>query len=221
MTTPAPRFLLHPNVRTPGEGIWFGVPAGFVDLPLDALLAPQGSPRGEDSCRVLASFLASTPNEAIRHQFVVHLATAKQMFRSLCADRLVHCSLGLHRDDTGEDGRGALLSLFTIAWLDTAWAPRGVTAARSVAQPEGHAYIEYAELSCGPATFSESVRTPTSELGLSQEPLLQIHGHLPHPDGKSLVVLTLSTAALAYREHYRAILRQIAELFSFESPLAG
>ncbi|MFJ3302729.1 hypothetical protein ACIPSA_06365 [Streptomyces sp. NPDC086549] len=204
-----------------GEGIWFATPPGFTSLPLDALLAPQASAKAEESREVLAAVLAAAPDDVVRQQVLADLANALRLFHTLRAEGTVYLSLGLHRDDISERHGDALLSLFTITWVDTAWAPRGVTAARSVAQAEGHTNIEYAELPCGPATFSESVLTPTDESGLAQKPLLQIHGHLPHPDGRSLAVLTLSTIAAVHREHYRVILRQIAELVSFNDPFAS
>ncbi|MFJ8993251.1 hypothetical protein ACIRQH_23000 [Streptomyces sp. NPDC102279] len=49
---------------------------------------------------------------------------------------------------------------------------------------------------------------------------MQIHAHLPHPDGRSLAILTLSTVSVVHREHYRAVLREIAGLVSFDDPLA-
>lgn len=49
--------------------------------------------------------------------------------------------------------------------------------------------------------------------------MLQIYAYLPHPDCKRMAILMLSTTAMARREQYREILRQIAELTSFESPL--
>ena len=49
---------------------------------------------------------------------------------------------------------------------------------------------------------------------------VQFHAHLPHPDCKRLAVFTLSTTAVGRREQYRAILRHIAALATFESPLA-
>ncbi|MFE9606976.1 hypothetical protein [Streptomyces sp. NPDC006012] len=163
--------------------------------------------------------LASAPDDGIRRQFAANLADVLRMFHVLSREGMVHCSLGLHRDDTGQgDGGGVLLSLFTIAWMGTAWGPRGVTAARAVASAEGHTHIDYAELPCGPATFSETVRTPTLESGLPGRPLLQIHAHLPHPDGTSLALLTLSTTAVVLRESYRLVLRQMAELVSFDDP---
>ncbi|TLS42920.1 hypothetical protein FE633_28405 [Streptomyces montanus] len=218
MTTSPPQFLLHPSVNAPGEGIWFATPAGFTDLPLEALVAPLGAPEAKTSAEALSYLLASAPDEMIRQRFIAQLATAQRMFHALQAEGTVHCSLGLHRDDTGDGDGGALLSLFTITWVGIARSPRGATAARAVATAERHTHVEYAELPCGPATFSETVRTATGESGLPQDPLLQIHAHLPHPDGASLALLTLSTTAVAHREHYRAFLRHIANLVSFESP---
>ncbi|MFC9679969.1 hypothetical protein [Streptomyces sp. NPDC056948] len=111
--------------------------------------------------------------------------------------------------------------MFTITWVETAWAPRTVTAARAVATAEGHTRIEYVELPSGPATFSETLRRPTLESGLPQQPLLQAHAHIPHPDGRLLAVFTLSTTAVGHRESYRAVLQQIAGLISFEDPFAS
>jgi hypothetical protein len=134
----------------------------------------------------------------------------------------VHCSIGLHRndvDETGASGSHPLLSFFTISWRDTAVAPRGVTSARAVTSTDGHTGIEFLELPCGPATISETTLKPSAESGLPQQPLIQIHGHLPHPDCKRLAVLTVSTTSVAGRAEYRAILQQIAETVSFENPL--
>lgn len=218
MATLAPHFQIHRSAKEPGEGIWFAVPAGFTMLPLEALLAPQDSAQAERSWAILAPLLASAPNEATRLQFMAQLADEQRLLHTLYAKGAVHCAVGLHRDDTGEGDGGALLSMFTITWVDTAWAPRGVTAGRAVAKAEGHTNIEYAELACGPTTFSEAVLTPTRDSALPQRSLLQIHAYVPYPDGRSLANLTLSTTSVAHRPHYRAILRQIAEMVSFEDP---
>ncbi|MFE7976412.1 hypothetical protein [Streptomyces shenzhenensis] len=102
--------------------------------------------------------------------------------------------------------------------MDTSWAPRGVTAARAVTTAEGHGNVAYDELGCGPVAFSETLRTPTSHSGLPQLPLLQIYAHVPHPDGTSLVLLTLSTTATSHRDTYRTLLRRITERVAFEDP---
>jgi hypothetical protein len=96
-----------------------------------------------------------------------------------------------------------------------------VAAARAVTGREGHAHLEFAELPCGPAGFSETTRAPAQDSGLPPYPLLQLHAHLPHPDCRRMAVLTLSTTSPARREQYRAVVRQIAASVSFEDPRAG
>jgi hypothetical protein len=219
MTTPASRPAIHPSVTESGEGIWFATPAGFVHLPLKALLSP-GSPEPGVARDVWAPLLQSAPDELSRQRIVSQLIVVVRMLRSAVAEGTVHGSLGLHHDDSGDGDESALLSLFTITWVKTTWAPRGVTAARAGVTADGHTNVEYAEVPCGPATFSEMIWVPAAHSGLPPEPLLQIYAHLPHPDGTSLAVLTLGTTAVAQREQYRALLRQIAETVSFEDPFA-
>lgn len=221
MTT-APHFVVADSARDPDADIWFAEPAGFTALPLDSLLAPPGSPSADELRSVFAPFLDTAPNEAMRQQFVAQLAAGRPLLGGLREVGTVHCSIGLHRDDVddADSGKGQpLLSLFTLTWRDTAVAVRAVTAARAVTEAERHAHIEYLELPCGPVTFSETVRAPAADSGLPRLPLLQIHAHLPHPDCKRLIVLTLSATAVHRREQYRAILRQIAETVSFDNPL--
>ncbi|WP_234048401.1 hypothetical protein [Streptomyces liliifuscus] len=218
----APTVILTDSVNDPEAELWFAEPAGFTSLPLDGLLPEPGSPAADTLRTAVAPFLDAAPNEMVRQQFISHFASGQQLLWALREVGTVHCSIGLHRDDVDEAGMNSgqpLLSLFTLSWRDTAVAPRGVTAARALAVNEGRTHIEYLELPCGPATFSESVCTPSADSGLPQLSLLQVHAHLPHPDCKRLVVLTLSTTAVARREQYRAVLQQIAETVSFDDPL--
>ncbi|WP_369259840.1 hypothetical protein [Streptomyces sp. R35] len=221
MTT-APHFVVADSARDPDADIWFAEPEGFTPIPLGALLTPPGSPDADHLRAVLAPFLDAAPDEKARQEFIAQMARGRQLLGALSEVGTVHCSIGLHRDDIDDAGNASgqpLLSLFTLSWRDTAVAARSVTAARAVSAAEGHTHVEYFELACGPATFSETVRTPATESGLRQWPLLQIHAHLPHPDCTRLVVLTLSTTAVARREQYRAILRQIAGTVGFDNPL--
>lgn len=215
-------FVLHNSVNDPQAELWFAELAGFTALPFEAFLSAPGSPAA-DSLRVaIAPFLDSAPNDLVRQQFIANVASGQQLLGALREIGTVHCSIGLHRDDVGETGASGnhpLLSFFTISWRDTAVAPRGVTAARAVTSTDGHTGIEFLELPCGPATISETTLKPSIESGLPQQPLIQIHAHLPHPDCKRLAVLTVSTTAVARRAEYRAILQQIAETVSFENPL--
>ncbi|MDX3456962.1 hypothetical protein PV396_34280 [Streptomyces sp. ME02-8801-2C] len=220
MKTPA--FVLHDSVNDPQAELWFAQPAGFTDLPFKVFLSEPGSPAADNLRAAVAPFLDSAPNELVRQQFIANVASGQQLLGALHEVGTVHCSIGLHRDDVDDAGANIgqpLLSFFTISWRDTAVSPRGVTAARAVTSAVGHTRIEFLELPCGPATLSESTLSPPAESGLSQQPLLQVHAHLPHPDCKRMAVLTVSTTAVARRAEYRGILQQIAETVSFENPL--
>lgn len=220
MKTPA--FVLHDSVNDPQAELWFAEPAGFTALPFEAFLSEPGSSAADNLRVAVAPILDSAPNELVRQQFIANVASGQQLLGTLREIGTVHCSVGLHRDDV--DSRGVstgqpLLSFFTISWRDTAVAPRGVTAARAVTTADGHTGVEFLELPCGPATLSETTLIPSVESGLPQQPLLQIHAHLPHPDCKRMAVAVLSTTAVARKAEFRAILQQIAETVSFENPL--
>jgi hypothetical protein len=216
-----PRVIVDNSVNAPDTGIWFAVPGGFTELPIDVLLAPPVSAEADRLRETLAPLVEAIPDDLTRQQFIAQLASGQQLLRALREVGTVHCSLGVHRDDV-EGGSGATLhSLFTVSWRDIAWAPRSVSAARAVATNDEHSHIEYLDLPSGPASMGETVRVPMPESGLPPTPLLQIFAYLPHPDCKRMAVLMLNTTAVERREQYREILRQIAELTSFESPLAG
>ncbi|MGW6061964.1 hypothetical protein [Streptomyces sp. NPDC055189] len=216
----APGFIIDESALNADADIWFAEPAGFTAIPVHALLNPPDSP-GADALRdVIAPILDSLQDDSARQQFLIQLARGQQLLAALAEVGTTHCSIGLHRDDVSAGNTsGFLLSLFTISWRDIATASPAVTAARAVAGAEGHTSIEYLELPCGPASFSELVRTPNAESGLPQTPLLQIFAHLPHPDGKRLVSLTLGTTAVSRRAEYRSLLHHIAENVSFVDPL--
>ncbi|WP_028804700.1 hypothetical protein [Streptomyces sp. 142MFCol3.1] len=216
MTT-ASYLAVADSARDPDADVWFAEPAGFVAVPMGALLSAPDVRDGKVR-RALAPLLDAAPDEMARQVFLAHLAQGQQLLGALGEVGTVHCSIGLHRDDV-VGGGSSLLSLFTVSWKQTAVASRGATAARAVATAEGHTRIEYVELPCGPAALSETTLTPSACSGLPRVPLLQIHAYVPHPDCRRLVVLTMSTTATAYREQYRLILRQMAELVSFDDPL--
>ncbi|MEV0319177.1 hypothetical protein ACIBKX_06600 [Streptomyces sp. NPDC050658] len=221
MTSAIPHFILHESAQDPNADVWFVEPAGFTALPIDILLASQDSLAAERFRTALVPLLGAAPSDAARQQLIAQLASGQQMMAALREAGTVHCSVGLHRDDLsgGESGdRPPLLSLLTLTWRNITTAPPAVTAARAVAKAEGHTRIAYLELPCGPASISETIRMPSPESGLPQQPLLQVHAHLPHPEGKHLVVLSLATGAVTRREQYRAILDQMAELISFDDP---
>lgn len=217
------KFVVEDSARDPNTDIWFAVPPGFKEVPLENIIAPHGSPAAQKMKEAWTTLLDSATDPVLRQQLTARIAQVQQFLVALIEVGTVHCSLGLHRDDANDREVAAeavpLLSLFTIAWRGTAWAPPGVTAARAIATAGGHSGIEYLELPCGPASISETVRQAPAESGLPQEPLLQIHAHLPHPDGKRLALLTLSTTAVTQREDFRGMLQQICGMVSFENPL--
>ncbi|MEV5866512.1 hypothetical protein AB0L79_07695 [Streptomyces tendae] len=217
-TVSSTAIIAHESLQDPYAELWFAEPAGFVSLPLTALLAAPETPAADRLHAAAAPLLASAPDEMARQQFIALLASGQRMLGALREFGTVHCSVGLHRDDVG-GGAQPLLSLFTITWRDTAMAPRAATAARAVTESAGHRHIEYLELSCGPLTISEVLRRPAADSGLPRFPLLQVHAHLPHPDCKRLVVLTISSTAVARREEYRALLKGIVETVRFEDPM--
>ncbi|MFD5814519.1 hypothetical protein [Streptomyces sp. NPDC127038] len=221
MTT-APHFTVADSAADPEAEIWFAEPAGFTAVPLDALLPAPDSPEADGLRDALGPFLRAAPDESVRRRFVETFGQGQRLLGALREEGTVHCSIGLHRDDVGGDAvrdAAPLLSFFTVSWRATAVAPRAVTAARAVSGPDAGTLVEYAELPCGPVTFSETVRVPADVEGVPRVALAQFRAHLPHPDCKRLVVLALSTAAVGHREQYRAVLRRIAALVSFEDPL--
>ncbi|MFJ6832188.1 hypothetical protein [Streptomyces sp. NPDC091209] len=221
--TAAPHFAVAESAEDPDADVWFAEPAGFTAVPLDALLPAPDSSGADDLRTALAPLLQAAPDEVARQQFIAQFTQGQQLLGALREAGTVHCSIGLHRDDVDEAAASSigrpLLSFFTVSWRATAVSPRAVTAARAVSGLDAQARIEYVELPCGPATFSETVHTPRAADCLPQTPLVQFRAHLPHPDCKRLAVLTLSTTAVGRREQYRAILRHIAALVTFDNPL--
>jgi hypothetical protein len=222
MTT-AHRFTVADSAEDPDADIWFAEPAGFTAVPLDALLPVPGSRAADDLRTALAPILDVVLDGVVRQRFIAQFAQGQQLLGALTEAGTVHCSIGLHRDDVDAGAASCgrpLLSFFTVSWRATAVSPRAVTAARAVSGLDAQARIEFAELPCGPVTFSETVHTPGVVSGIPQTPLVQFRAHLPHPDCRRLAVFTLSTAAVGRSEQYRAILRRIAALASFDNPLS-
>ncbi|CAL9568755.1 hypothetical protein SUDANB176_04795 [Streptomyces sp. enrichment culture] len=215
--------ILDDSFNDPHAALWFLEPAGFTALPLSALLPSPDTRAANDLRAAVAPLLDAVPDDGTRQHFIAQFATAQRLLAALREVGTVHCSIGLHRDDVGDvsvaNGRGPLFSLFTVSWREAGVAPRGVTAARAVTSVDGHTQIEFVELPCGPAAFSETAPAPAPGSGLPQQPLLQVHAYLPHPDCRRLAVLTLTTTAPGRRDEYRAILRLIAESVSFGDPL--
>lgn len=207
--------FIDPSARILDADIWFALPAGFVPLPLDGLVQPTEILKGAGTTRLPRTLVEVLDFVDGRQQLVSLLPPVQRMFQVLADSGVIHCSVGLHRDDEGD---GSLLpSLFTLSWTATAWAPRGVTAARIAAGLLDARHAEVLDLPCGPASLAESL--VSSEVTDAPQELLQIAVHVPYPDAVRLAVLTLSTLAVHRADHYREVLRAVARMVTFENPV--
>jgi hypothetical protein len=208
-------YVIDESALSEDADIWFALPKGFVPLPLRELAEPGNAPAPGDT---LGPLLDAFPDDAARQRFVTELGPVLRMARLLLEAGTIHCCLGVHADDEGDGG--LLLSLFTLAWRATDWAPRSVLAARAVTCTEDAEHIEPLDLPCGPASLVQTRLTGPPGTGLAAgRQLLQITAYVPCPDGRRIAILTLATTAVEKAGHYRVVLRQIAETVSFDHPL--
>lgn len=210
-------FVIDPSARMPDADIWFALPVGFVPVPLTELVVADEvltSPEGQrHRLEALATMLTGPESSG---QLLDLLAPVQRLAHVLAYSGVIHCSMGMHRDDAGDGS--LLLSMFTLGWRETAWAPRGVMAARAAAGTADASHVEALDLPCGPATLVE-IRANPQVAGTPQE-LLQVVAYVPFPDAHKLAILTLSTTAVHCSDHYRDLLRETARLVTFENPLS-
>ncbi|MGW5650989.1 hypothetical protein [Streptomyces humi] len=191
-------YVIDESARRADTDVWFALPPGFVPLPLEELTAAR------DPERTAGRLTGLGPVLRLAHLFL--------------AAGAVRCCLGLHADDQADGG--PLLSLFTLAWRPTGWAPRSVLAARAASGSATAEYLETLELPCGPAALVQTRLEAPSELDLhTPGGLLQITAHIPCPDGRRMAILSLATTAVERARLYRDLLRGIAGTVSFEDPL--
>jgi len=209
-------FTTDASARMPGTDIWFALPAGFTPLPMREFLASAGASATSDPGDIIPSLLAAIEDPAEQQRLVTVLAPVRRMIHSLAETGVIHTSLGLHTDDEGDSG--LLPSLFTLAWRKMPWAPRGIMAARVAAGAENAVHMEALDLPCGPVSIVEALVDAPPGADLEQQ-LLQISAYIPYPDGERLAIATLATPAVERADHYRALLREIACLVSFDNPL--
>ncbi|MEU6549643.1 hypothetical protein ABZ915_05015 [Streptomyces sp. NPDC046915] len=207
--------VIDSSARMLDADIWFALPAGFVPLPLNELVQPEEGLEVAENASPPRVLVEAPKSADGRRRLVSLLAPVQRMFHVLALSGVVHCSVGLHRDDESD---GSLLpSLFTLGWTETAWAPRGVTAARIAAGVLGARYVEVLDLSCGPASLVETL--VSAQVADAPRELLQLAVHVPYPHAAKLAVLTLSTPAVHRADHYRDLLREVARMVTFENPL--
>ncbi|MEU6196368.1 hypothetical protein [Streptomyces sp. NPDC047061] len=192
-------YVIDDSARNVDADIWFALPPGFIPLPLKELTTAESEPA--ETTAPLAG-----------------LGPVHRLAQLLVEAGAVHCCLGLHADDEGDSS--PLLSLYTLAWRDTEWAPRSVLVARAAVGTEGAEYIETLDLPCGPAAIVQTRMTAPPELNLGAPcELLQATAYVPCPDGRRIAVLSLATASVTRARLYRALLKGVAGTVSFENPL--
>ncbi|MFJ2832719.1 hypothetical protein ACIPC1_35075 [Streptomyces sp. NPDC087263] len=211
-------YLIDDSARAEEADVWFALPPGFVALPLLELMKAGNGPEELGPGGTLSSLLDVFPDPASRQRLLAEIAPVRRMAQMLLETGTIHCSLGLHADDEGDGG--LLLSLFTLAWRVTDWAPRSVLAARAAAGADDAEHIETLDLPCGPASLVQSRMTGPLEAGLAaHRQLLQVTAYVPCPDGRRIAILTLATTAVERARHYRSLLLDIARMVSFDNPL--
>jgi hypothetical protein len=211
-------YLIDDSARSQDAEIWFALPPGFLALPLLELAeAASGPAEAARPGEVLLPLLEAIPDPEARQRLLHDFAPVQQMAKAFLESGAIHCSLGLHTDDEGDGG--VLLSLFTVTWQATSWAPRKVIAARAAAGSERAQHIETLDIPCGPASLVQERLTAPPEPWLAQRELLQITAYVPCPDAVRMAVLTLATAAVGHAQHYCALLRDIAQTVTFDNPL--
>jgi hypothetical protein len=210
------KFVIDPSARMPDADIWFALPAGFVPVPLTELVAAGEVPTNAEGRRHSLEALATMLTGADSSRQLLELLTpVRRLAHVLAYSSVIHCSVGMHRDDEG-DGR-LLLSLFTLGWRETSWAPRGVMAGRAAAGTTGASHVEALGLPCGPATLVEIHTSP--QIASAPQELLQVVVYVPFPDARKMAILTLATRAVRRSGHYRDLLRETARMVTFENPL--
>ncbi|MFJ9564386.1 hypothetical protein ACIRQQ_30650 [Streptomyces fuscichromogenes] len=192
-------YVIDDSARSEDSDVWFALPPGFVPLPLSDLAAAA---RG--AAQVAGPLTGLGP--------VLRLA------QLLLEAGAVHCCLGLHADDEGNSE--PVLSLFTLTWRGTDWAPRSVLAGRAAAGAGETEHIEMLDLPSGPASLVQTRLNTPPELGLgAPSGLVQVTAYVPCSDGRRIAILSLATTAVEHAQHYRDLLRDIAGTVSFEDPL--
>ncbi|MCW2870350.1 hypothetical protein [Actinacidiphila oryziradicis] len=202
------QFAVDDSATRPGCDLWFALPPGFVDIPYTALLAEPDTDQAHQLLDAVHTLLELVPQD--KHEaFLAGLAEAQVMSELLRRQGTVHCSMGLHEGDDG----ALLHSVLTIMWLHTPWTPPKLGAAKAALALESADTLELADLPCGPAAITESL------VEAEGQQLFRLTGYLPHPDGRRIAVLTLSTTAVSAAGHYRDILSGLVRMVSFDNPL--
>ncbi|MFF4212692.1 hypothetical protein ACFYZE_25695 [Streptomyces sp. NPDC001796] len=212
---PPLRLLIDESARDPSAKIWYALPRGYVDVPLDALDAEPGSEYEAQLDNVMA-LIADCAPESERARYVGALRDVRYMVRQMQSEGVIGCSLGMHHADNGSSA----VSVVTVALRDIEWAPPKLTVVRAVSLRECSENVALLALPGGrPGTVSDTLVTMPAIAGNPAQELYQCNLYIAAPSGVQLAVLTLSTTAVGSRKHYRELMEGIAYTVSFSNPM--
>ncbi|MER5938306.1 hypothetical protein ABT121_13400 [Streptomyces sp. NPDC001928] len=209
------RLVIDDSARDPSSKIWYALPAGYFNVPVDALAPEPGSEQEAQLEQALALVLDVAPEDQ-RDRYVGALRDVRYMAGQMRRDGVLACSLGMHYADDGSSAT----SVFTVALQDIEWAPAKVTAVSAVSSRESAENVGLLTLPGGrPASICDTLITVPALAGLPSQDLYQCTLYIPAPSGTQLGVLTLSSTAVDCRGYYRDMLAGIAHTVSFHDPM--
>ncbi|GGX49164.1 hypothetical protein [Streptomyces chartreusis] len=209
------RLFIDDSARDPSSKIWYALPGGFFDVPVDALDPEPGSEQEAHLDQALALVLDLAPGDR-RDRYAGALRDVRFMAGQMRSEGIIACSLGMHYADDGSSAP----SVLTVALRDIEWAPAKVTAVRAVSLRESAENVALLTLpGSRPAAISDTLITMPDLDGAPGQEVYQCTLHIPAPSNTRLGVLTLSTTAVPSRAHYRALMEVIAHTVSFHDPL--
>ncbi|MFC7310091.1 hypothetical protein ACFQVC_38475 [Streptomyces monticola] len=214
-TVASPRLFIDESARDRSSKIWYALPGGYFDVPLDALDAAPGTEH-EARLENLMALVADCAPEEQHDRFAGMVHDARYMVRYMRREGIIGCSLGMHFADDGSSA----VSVVTVALRDIEWAPPKVTAVRAVSLAESADNVELLTLPGGhPASASDTLGTAPAVAGVPEQELYQCNVYIPAPSGAQLAVLTLSTVAVGSRGYYRDLMESVAHTVTFQDPM--
>ncbi|MFI1732724.1 hypothetical protein ACH40E_26650 [Streptomyces acidicola] len=215
-TTEKPlRLVIDDSARDTSAKLWYALPDGYLDVPLEALDPAPGTEHEEQFMSTMALILDCVPEEQ-RDRYVGALRDMRFMVAQMRSEGVIGCSLGMH---FAGDGSSAL-SVVTAALRDIEWAPPKLTAVRAASLRESPTNVKLLTLPGGrPGSISDTLVTAPAVAGMPAQDLYQCDVYIPAPSGAQLAVLTLSTTAVSGRAHYRDWMEAIAHTVAFHDPL--
>ncbi|QOV36812.1 hypothetical protein IM697_43845 [Streptomyces ferrugineus] len=209
------RLVIDDSARDTTAKLWYALPDGYLDVPLEALDPAPGTEYEEQFTNVMTLILSCAPEEQ-RDRYVGALRDMRFMVARMRGEGVLGCSLGMHFADDGSSAT----SVITAALRDIEWAPPKLTAVRAVSSRENATNVELLTLpGVRPGSFCDTLVTVPAVAGMPAQELYQCDVYIPAPSGTQLAVLSLSTTAVSARGHYRDLMKGVAHTVSFHDPL--